>query len=111
MVVFRKGGIRPIEQFHIFEIESSPSLLLAIIQGEGMHSSSEKRVDLDRIRHPLTVSSEMVGRMVLLVPFQGLQEEVETALLHFRLIFLQFSQALGRLTDLRQHLTNINNIK
>ena len=83
MVVFREGDIGPVEQFDIFEVEALPWLVLAVVQRKGMDGGSKQRVYLDGMGYCVPVGCEMIGRVVLFVPLQGLEEEVEAALLYF----------------------------
>jgi hypothetical protein len=100
------GDVRPIEEFDVVEVEGGG------VEGEGVDGGGEERVDLDGVGEVGVVRGEVVGRLVLLVSFQRLQQELETALLHLAFVFLELAHALGALADFREHyLTIINNIK
>lgn len=49
---------------------------------------------------------EVIWRMVLLVPLEGLQEKLEAAFLDLGLILLELSHPLGALAYFREHFPN-----
>lgn len=73
-----------------------------MVEREGVHWSGEERVDLYGMGK-LLVRSEVVGRMILLIAFEGLQQEVKPTILDFVLIFFELAHALRGVANFRQH--------